>query len=111
MHDAEFFHVTSADGTRIAAERAGPASGPGVILIHGVLHSRLIWKKQFADPALSKLRLLAFDVRGHGDSDKPMAREAYRLVARQPRHVRLSRPARCLTTRRADDRRRAHEDG
>jgi non-heme chloroperoxidase len=77
MHGADFFFVSSADGTRLAAERAGPAAGQGVILIHGVLHSRLIFKKQFADPALSKQRLLAFDVRGHGDSDKPAARDAY----------------------------------
>lgn len=77
MRKADFFFVSSADGTRLAAERAGPASGQGVILVHGVLHSRLIWKKQFADPVLNTLRLMAFDVRGHGDSEKPVAREAY----------------------------------
>jgi non-heme chloroperoxidase len=33
--------------------------------------------KQFADPALASFRLVSFDLRGHGDSDKPVAPEAY----------------------------------
>lgn len=77
MGNAEVSFVTAPDGVRIAAASAGPKGASGVIFIHGVLHSRAIWKKQFADPALAALRLVACDVRGHGDSDKPLAREAY----------------------------------
>ncbi|MDQ8730890.1 alpha/beta hydrolase [Bradyrhizobium sp. LHD-71] len=35
------------------------------------------WEKQFADPALAGFRMVGFDLRGHGDSDKPTSPEAY----------------------------------
>ncbi|MFC7557313.1 alpha/beta fold hydrolase [Pseudoroseomonas wenyumeiae] len=45
--------------------------------MHGLRQSRLSWEKQFADPALSGFRLVRFDLRGHGDSDKPASPTAY----------------------------------
>ena len=39
--------------------------------------SRLSWDKQFADPALAGFRMVRFDLRGHGDSDKPSSPTAY----------------------------------
>jgi Predicted hydrolases or acyltransferases (alpha/beta hydrolase superfamily) len=79
MQDTETISVIAPDGGQTLAEVAGPQdpSGLGVILIHGVLHSRLIWKRQFADPTLAGLRRLAYDVRGHGDATKPVDRASY----------------------------------
>jgi len=71
------FRVTSPDGVSTTAMRAGPRKPDGVVLIHGVLHSRLIWKRQFADPALADLNMVAYDIRGHGDADKPVDPDAY----------------------------------
>ena len=64
--------VTSADGTRLAVRTAGPADAPAVLLLHGWAQSGRVWSDQFADPALTeRFRLLAVDLRGHGDSDAP----------------------------------------
>lgn len=69
--------VRSADGTMLAAEAQGDPQAPEILFIHGLRQSRLSWDKQFADPALSGFRMVRFDLRGHGDSDKPDALDAY----------------------------------
>ena len=75
--DRELFSVRSGDGTVLAAEAKGDPAAPEVLFIHGLRQSRLSWDKQFADPALAGFRMVRFDLRGHGDSDKPNALESY----------------------------------
>lgn len=52
----------------LAHEVVGPESGPAVVLIHGITESRHSWR-----PIINRLcttrRVLAVDLRGHGDSD------------------------------------------
>ena len=71
------FTVHSRDGTQLSAQAQGDRQSPEILFIHGLRQSRLSWDKQFADPALAGFRLVSFDLRGHGDSDKPAALEAY----------------------------------
>lgn len=71
------FEVRTPDGLVLAAEAQGPCSGPEVLFVHGLNQSRLSWKTQFDDAVLANYRLVSFDLRGHGDSDKPSAIEAY----------------------------------
>lgn len=71
------FSVRSSDGTTLVGEAQGDPGAPEILFIHGLRQSRLSWEKQFADPALAGFRLVGFDLRGHGDSDKPAAFEAY----------------------------------
>ncbi|TNC11579.1 alpha/beta hydrolase [Methylobacterium terricola] len=71
------FAARSADGTALAGEAAGDPDAPEILFIHGLRQSRLSWDRQFADPALAAFRLVRFDLRGHGDSDKPDALAAY----------------------------------
>ncbi|WP_454813389.1 alpha/beta fold hydrolase [Labrys neptuniae] len=73
----ESFIVPSADGTLLAGEAQGDPATPEILFIHGLRQSRLSWDKQFADPALDGFRLVRFDLRGHGDSDKPASPDAY----------------------------------
>lgn len=75
--DREPFVVRSADGTVLTAEAKGSPGAPEVLFVQGLRQSRLSWDKQFNDPALAGLRLVRFDLRGHGDSGKPDALEAY----------------------------------
>ena len=75
--DRELFSVRSADGTVLAAEAKGDLAAPEVLFIHGMHQSRLSWDKQFADPALAGFRMVRFDLRGHGDADKPDAPGSY----------------------------------
>ncbi len=71
------FSVRSADGTMLAADAQGDPQAPEILFIHGLRQSRLSWDRQFADPALAGFRMVRFDLRGHGDSDKPAAPDAY----------------------------------
>ncbi len=71
------FSARSTDGTTLAGEAYGDPNGLEILFIHGLRQSRLSWEKQFADPSLAGLRLVSFDLRGHGDSDKPTSIGAY----------------------------------
>ena len=73
----EPFAVRSTDGTMLAGEAQGDPEAPEILFIHGLRQSRLSWEKQLADPALAGFRLVSFDLRGHGDSDKPASLDAY----------------------------------
>ncbi len=74
---AETFLARSSDGTMLAGEAQGDPKTPEILFIHGLRQSRLSWEKQLADPQLKGFRIVTFDLRGHGDSDKPTALSAY----------------------------------
>jgi len=66
------------DGLRIAVQDwARPESGRDVLLIHGYSQSNLSWLKQVSGPLAQKFRLVTYDIRGHGGSDKPLDAEFY----------------------------------
>lgn len=67
----------SVDGTEIAFCEWGNPRGPEVVLIHGWLFSRLAFLRQREGELAERCRLLAYDLRGHGDSGKPERLEAY----------------------------------
>lgn len=72
------YSVRAPDGVRIAVQESGNPAGPPIIFIHGLLGSHLNWIKQQQDPQLQRYRLITFDLRGHGLSDKPQQEAAYR---------------------------------
>lgn len=75
--------VASSDGVRLAVQEWGNPQGPAILFIHGFAQSYLSWAKQVGDPALAaKYRMVTFDLRGHGQSDKPDLRDAYQQHAR-----------------------------
>lgn len=78
----ESFSVRSSDGTMLTGDAQGDPQAPEILFVHGLRQSRLSWDRQFADPALAGFRLVRFDLRGHGDSDKPASPDAYRDAGR-----------------------------
>jgi non-heme chloroperoxidase len=75
----EKLHVTAPDDVRLFVQAAGPKDAPAIVFIHGFSQSHLSWRRQFSDPALTNsFRLIAYDLRGHGLSDKPEDRARYR---------------------------------
>lgn len=72
------YTVESPDGVKIAVQEAGDPQGQPIILVHGLLGSHLSWDKQVNSPELQRFRLITFDMRGHGLSDKPVELDAYR---------------------------------
>lgn len=75
--EKQSFSVRSADGTELFGEARGDAQAPEILFVHGLRQSRLSWDKQFDAAALKGFRLVRFDLRGHGDSDKPASLDAY----------------------------------
>ena len=69
--------IVSPDGVGVSVEMSGAEDAPRIIFIHGVLQSRLCWKLQMNDPRFSGYRRVAYDLRGHGASDKPDIAELY----------------------------------
>ncbi len=68
--------VTLANGLRLQYRRQGPESGPALILLHGYSDSSLSFARIM--PLLpSEQRVIAVDLRGHGDSGKPA--DGYRM--------------------------------
>jgi pimeloyl-ACP methyl ester carboxylesterase len=69
--------VTTPDGLAVEVREWGDPSGPEVLLIPGVAQSTLSFVKQFSAPALHKFRIVSYDPRGHGLSDKPLGEQWY----------------------------------
>ncbi|AZQ53679.1 alpha/beta fold hydrolase [Burkholderia cenocepacia] len=72
------YTVTSTDGVKLAVQESGDPDGVPVILIHGLLGSRLNWDAQVRSPDLRGFRIITYDLRGHGLSDKPLGAQPYR---------------------------------
>jgi non-heme chloroperoxidase len=71
------YMVTAKDGVKLAVQESGNPNGPPVIFVHGLLGSRLNWDAQVQSPELRQYRIITYDLRGHGLSDKPSGAEPY----------------------------------
>ena len=67
----------SGDGVRLHVARAG--AGPAVILLHGFPENWRSWKHQIDALASAGFSVLAPDLRGYNESDRPAQRSAYHL--------------------------------
>ncbi|WP_409014783.1 alpha/beta fold hydrolase [Caballeronia sp. LP006] len=71
------YTVNAPDGVALAVQESGNPDGPAVVLIHGLLGSRLNWDAQVKSARLKGYRLITYDMRGHGRSGKPTNADAY----------------------------------
>jgi pimeloyl-ACP methyl ester carboxylesterase len=60
------------DGNAIAYQQAGPSDGQVVVLLHGLASDADTWDRAMGPLAEHGLRVIALDLIGHGDSDKPV---------------------------------------
>ncbi|MBZ4410949.1 alpha/beta hydrolase [Myxococcus sp. XM-1-1-1] len=64
--------VEGSGGVRLAVDESGPASGaPSILFVHGLAQGRGSWDEVLRGRLAERHRLVAIDLRGHGDSDKP----------------------------------------
>jgi NAD(P)-dependent dehydrogenase (short-subunit alcohol dehydrogenase family)/pimeloyl-ACP methyl ester carboxylesterase len=70
--------VTASDGVRLSVHVEGREDGPTVVLVHGYPDNSSMWGGVAAE-LRAKHRVVTYDVRGAGQSDKPPGRASYRL--------------------------------
>ena len=68
--------VVTPDGVEIMMEEAGNPAGAEIVFIHGFSLSRLCW--QLRGTLARDFRMIAYDLRGHGESAKPADPAFYR---------------------------------
>lgn len=77
-HDGlRFSTVEGVDGVPLNVVEAGDPAKPGILFVHGIGQSYLSFENQLHSPLAQEFHLVAFDLRGHGNSGRPYNREAY----------------------------------
>ena len=71
-HAPVFERVTTPDGVAVSVGEWGNPAGPEILLIHGQAQSVLSFKRQTDSALAREFRIVAYDLRGHGASDKPI---------------------------------------
>jgi non-heme chloroperoxidase len=69
--------VNTIDGLDLEVQEWGNPNGKEIVFIHGMGQSYLAWMKQTASEALKDYRIITYDLRGHGNSDKPNVATLY----------------------------------
>jgi len=64
-------HVTGGSGVRLHVVETGNPAGRPILFVHGFSQSWLAWRRQLCSDLADDFRLVALDLRGHGQSDKP----------------------------------------
>jgi non-heme chloroperoxidase len=70
--------VRAPDGVTIAAQEWGNPAGPEILFIHGFSQASLSWQRQVESALAQEFRMVTYDLRGHGNSDKPLEPEKYK---------------------------------
>lgn len=71
------YKVNTVDGLDIAIQEWGNPKGKEIVFIHGLGQSYLSWAKQTNSEILKDFRIITYDLRGHGNSDKPNVSAIY----------------------------------
>jgi pimeloyl-ACP methyl ester carboxylesterase len=72
-----FRTVEGTGGVPLNVVTVGDPKNPPILLVHGLGQSYLSFEPQFRSELASRYFLVAFDLRGHGNSAKPWDRAAY----------------------------------
>jgi len=70
--------VKTPDGLTISAQQWGNPNGPEILFIHGFAQSHLSWMRQVNSELAKEFHIVTYDLRGHGNSDKPLDPQRYR---------------------------------
>ena len=70
--------VKTPDGLIISAQEWGNPAGAEILFIHGFSQSHLSWIRQVDSELAREFRIVTYDLRGHGNSDKPLDAASYR---------------------------------
>lgn len=69
--------VTGAQGITLSVQEWGNPNGQPILFAHAYGMSHLAWLAQVTSDLAQEFRLVTFDHRGHGESDKPLTADSY----------------------------------
>lgn len=69
--------IEGGKGLRLHVRDFGPIDAPPILLVHGWSQHHLCWSKQIESPLADEFRLIAMDLRGHGQSEAPLDSAQY----------------------------------
>ncbi|MCC6471683.1 MAG: alpha/beta hydrolase [Alphaproteobacteria bacterium] len=78
LHAPNLERVATPDGVSVSVGEWGNSAGPEILFIHGAAQSMLSFERQYDSELARDFRLVAYDLRGHGFSDKPLDPRHYR---------------------------------
>jgi non-heme chloroperoxidase len=71
------YDVRGGGGITLHAREWGRTDGPAILFVHGWSQCDLCWGSQVASDLATRFRMVTFDNRGHGRSDKPLDAGCY----------------------------------
>jgi non-heme chloroperoxidase len=74
---AREYTVTGGDGVTLHVRESGNPDGAAIVFVHGWSQCDRCWDRQLEGPLAASCRLITFDIRGHGMSDKPLEPSSY----------------------------------
>lgn len=69
--------IEGGGGLKLHVRDWGPRDAPAIVLLHGWSQHHLCWSKQFDSRLSDEFRIVAPDLRGHGQSEAPLEPENY----------------------------------
>ena len=69
--------IEGGGGLMLNAAETGPKGAPSILFVHGLSQTYDAWSGQLSSDLTEDFHLAAFDLRGHGASEKPFEKEAY----------------------------------
>jgi pimeloyl-ACP methyl ester carboxylesterase len=81
LAEVRYQTVIGEGGVPLNVASAGNPAKPALLLVHGIGQSHVSFEQQLQSSLTDDFHLVAFDLRGHGNSGKPWAAEAYKDAA------------------------------
>lgn len=73
----QMHRIAGGGGLMLHVREWGAPEAPSILFIHGWSQHHLCWSKQFDGPLADDFRIVAMDIRGHGQSEAPLDSENY----------------------------------
>lgn len=71
------YEVRGGGGVTLHAHEWGRPDGPAILFVHGWSQCDMCWDAQVRSPLAERFRMVTFDNRGHGMSEKPAGSRCY----------------------------------